>query len=598
VWRQPLLATMKFSFQTRIVLFFSVLFISVQLLTVYCAYRIFYDNSIKQLHQNLIYAEAVFKQILTEGGERMASETRILVADFGFRTTVSEGDAKTIASALENLTLRIRGQRAFYVDLQGKVVADTAGRIQGSHFIFPQTLREAEQQGKAVAFGVMEEQLYEWAIVPVLAPIPIGWVAVAVQVDNRRSDYLKQLSAMPIEVTLLEHTEGAARILSSSLSLNRQEWLVSRWLAVAAVQTDQPEMLMIEGAKLMTHRRLLPSADNQRSIFAVLQIDYANALEPYWFMLYASLTLLLFGLTIILLGCILIARKVSQPLRELANASERMMNGQFDLALPVTSQDELGRMSKTFNRAAELATQMFELKQKDEVRREMVATVSHDLRNPLTVLHGFLETLQLKADHLPEHEQQRYLQVALRQSEKVSRLAQELFELAKLECDETCIQKESFCIAELIQDVVQKFQLSAEQKVVELSMPMLQGLPPIHADIGLIERLLTNLLDNALRNTPSGGKIRVNAWVDASWMRVSLKDTGIGIPAEYLNNLFDWSSPLSHRARSDAGGFGLVIVAKILSLHGGTIQVESTLGKGSNFCFALPLKTADQEHDE
>ncbi len=112
----------KLSFQTRIVLFFSALFVGVQVITILVAYKVSYDTALKQLGQNLVYAEAVFNQLLMERGERIASETRILVTDFGFRATVSAGDPKTITSALENLALRIRGQRAFYVDLQGQIV--------------------------------------------------------------------------------------------------------------------------------------------------------------------------------------------------------------------------------------------------------------------------------------------------------------------------------------------------------------------------------------------------------------------------------------------------------------------------------------------
>ncbi len=316
-----------------------------------------------------------------------------------------------------------------------------------------------------------------------------------------------------------------------------------------------------------------------RTILALLQIDFAEALAPYWLMAYVALALLLFGLVVILLGCIVIARKMAQNLRALAGASERILDGHIHVALPVDSQDELGRMAKTFNRAAQLATQMRELQQKDQMRREMVATVSHDLRNPLTALHAFLETMQLKAGGLPVNEQQRFLEVALRQSEKVNRLAQELFELAKLECDEACLNVEAFCMAELLQDVAQKFQPSAEQKRVRIVAPVQQGLATVTADIGLIERLLSNLLDNAIRNTPSGGEVCLQVWSHDDRIAVSVRNTGIGIPAEYLPTLFDWASPLSHRARADAGGFGLVIVAKIISLHGGSIKVNSTLAR-------------------
>ncbi|WP_197026981.1 sensor histidine kinase [Methylomonas sp. 11b] len=577
------------SFQSRIVLFFSALFVGIQALTLACAYRVSLDNVTRQLDQNLLFAEQTFERLMMERGKRIASETRILVADFGFRTTVSDGDSKTIASALENLTLRIRGQRAFYIDLQGNTVADTAELLQGKPFIFPDALAQAENQGSAVVFGLLDEKLYEWAIVPVLAPIPIGWVAVAIAVDHGRVDQFKHLSSLLLDVSLIETSHNRPRILTSSLPLEIQTLLGN--LSIGTFNQEKKDSVMFElGNRVFISRiQRLPAASRTVPIWAILQIDFKQALAPYWVMFYAAVVLSVIGLIATLLGSIVIAKKISQPLRRLAGDTERIIDGQFDSTLPVSGDDELSRLAKTFNRAACLASQIGELKHKDQRRREMVATVSHDLRTPLTSLRGFLETLKLKKDGMQASEQQHFLEIALRQSEKVSRLAQELFELAKLECDETSLNFESINLAELAQDVCQKFQLPARQRGIELIAGLRPDLPAVSADIGLIERLLTNLIDNALRHTPSGGQVRVDAWPAEQRIMMSVTDTGIGISAEYLPGLFDWESPLSRQARVEGGGFGLVIVAKIVSLHGGKIQVQSRLGHGSSFSFDLPV---------
>ncbi|OAH96906.1 hypothetical protein A1353_23835 [Methylomonas methanica] len=575
------------SFQSRIVLFFSALFVGIQALTLACVYRVSLDNVTRQLDQNLLFAEQTFERLMTDRGKRIASETRILVADFGFRTTVSDGDSKTIASALENLTLRIRGQRAFYIDLQGNTVADTAELLQGKPFIFPDALAQAENHGSAVVFGLLDEKLYEWAIVPVLAPIPIGWVAVAIAVDHGRADQFKHLSSLLLDVSLIETSHSRPRILTSSLPLEIQTLLGN--LSIGTFNPEKKDSVMFElGNRVFISRiQRLPPASRSEPIWAILQIDFKQALAPYWLMFYAAVVLSVIGLIAALLGSIVIAKKISQPLRRLAGDTERIIDGQLDSTLPVTGHDELSRLAKTFNRAACLASQIGEFKHKDQRRREMVATVSHDLRTPLTSLRGFLETLQLKNGGMQASEQQHFLEIALRQSEKVSRLAQELFELAKLECDETCLNLEDINLAELVQDVCQKFQLYARQRGIELIAGLRLDLPPVSADIGLIERLLTNLIDNALRHTPSGGQVRVDAWPAGQRIMMSVTDTGIGISKEYLPGLFDWESPLSRQARAEGGGFGLVVVAKIVSLHGGNIQVDSSLGHGSSFCFDL-----------
>lgn len=570
------------SFRSRIVLAFAALFVAVQALTLVSIYRIAHDNAVRQLGQDLTYTERVVASVLTERGERMLSETRILVADFGFRTAVSDGDPQTLASALENLILRVGAQRACFVDLQGRTLADTAARLQDQPFAFPEALAQAQSHGKALAFGRLDGELFEWAIVPVLAPLPIGRVAVATAVGHDRVASLKALSAWPLDITLIERAPDTLQILIGTLSQPQAVELKG------ALDTARLPLLTLTKRTYIAHLLPLPSADSTHTIEAVLQIDFDQALQPYRPILYAVAALSATGLLLALLGSVAIAGKISQPLRRLAGASERLMNGQTE-PLPIAGDDEFRRLAITFNRAAALAGQIGELQHKDRLRREMVAAVSHDLRTPLTALHGFLETMQLKADTLPLQERQQFLDIALRQSEKVGRLAQELFELAKLECDETCLSAEAFNLAELVQDILQKFHLHARQRGIALAAELDPQLAPVIADIALIERLLTNLLDNALRHTPPGGKVSVDAQALHGRMTVRVADTGIGIEPAYLATLFDWQSPLSRRVRSGAGGFGLVIVAKIVRLHGGDILVDSQVGHGTTFTFDLPL---------
>jgi signal transduction histidine kinase len=253
------------------------------------------------------------------------------------------------------------------------------------------------------------------------------------------------------------------------------------------------------------------------------------------------------------------------------------------------SQDEIGQLRQTFHRkATRIASQVGELKRQDQVRREMVANISHDLRTPLTSLQGYLETLSLKSGQVSEEEQTRYLDVALRQSRKVSRLAQELFELAKLECEVTQPVKEAFALPELVNDVLQKFELTANQKGVSLHVHIPDDLPPVLADLGMIERVLTNLLDNALRHTPAGGAVRLELHAADGNVQVRVADTGSGIPDSLRPQLFERPSPLRDGTGRSSGGLGLLIVKRILSLHDSSIRLEAQAGPGTAFSFALP----------
>lgn len=253
------------------------------------------------------------------------------------------------------------------------------------------------------------------------------------------------------------------------------------------------------------------------------------------------------------------------------------------------SADEIGLLRRAFRQmAARIAAQVGELKRQDEMRREMVANISHDLRTPLTSLQGYLETLTLKAGQLSEDDRNRYLDVAVRQSRKVSRLAQELFELARLECDAVKPQKERFALAELVQDVLQKFELAARQKGVVLRASVAPELPAVVADLGMIERVLTNLLDNALRHTPAGGWVAVELTREDGRVGVRVSDNGGGIPAEIRADLFERPSPLRGGDGRASGGLGLLIVKRILNLHGSAIRLEEKAEAGAAFSFALP----------
>ncbi|QCP53127.1 HAMP domain-containing histidine kinase [Trinickia violacea] len=285
---------------------------------------------------------------------------------------------------------------------------------------------------------------------------------------------------------------------------------------------------------------------------------------------------------------------ITRPLRRLTEAMRRFdADGEPDTqpsvprSAPPGQRDEIAVLEATFAQMAKrIGDQWRALTRQDQQRRELIANISHDLRTPLTSLHGYLETLSLKADTLSETERKRYLAIALAQSVKVGRLAQALFELARLEHGNVQPALEQFSLVDLVQDVFQKFELPAEARRIRLRAGIPPRLPNVCADLGMIERVLTNLLDNAIRHTPGDGQINVDLTHKDGKVSVEVSDTGPGIPAEQREGLFE--RPFISGGTHRGGGLGLLIVQRMLQLHHSQIRLVEGAGPGTTFCFDLP----------
>ncbi len=304
------------------------------------------------------------------------------------------------------------------------------------------------------------------------------------------------------------------------------------------------------------------------------------------------------GLLFALLAALLLFNRMTLRLRQLTTAMETFRENGFSESpgqlknYPAQSGDEIDRIGAIFQQMADrIAGQFKVLKDSDAHRREMVANITHDLRTPMTSLQGYLETLLMKQDTLSPEKQKSYLETAIKRSNQMATLVSELFELAKLDSPDVQVRAEPFSLDELVQDILQKFRLSAAEKKVFLEMDLPGNLPLARADIGLTERVLENLIQNALRYTPANGRITVSCREGKDRIKVRVSDTGIGIPSEDIPHLFDRFSRRNSgrvRAASKGSGLGLAIARRILELHGSSIEVESTVGVGTTFTFYLP----------
>jgi signal transduction histidine kinase len=279
---------------------------------------------------------------------------------------------------------------------------------------------------------------------------------------------------------------------------------------------------------------------------------------------------------------VVVSRQVTRPVRRLAAATADIARGKLDSRIENTGSDELGQLGQSFNSMAAA------LQQQEEERRSMLADIAHELRTPLSVLRGNLEAMQ---DGLLEPGQEQ-LSVLHEQSVALSRLIDDLRTLSLAAEGHLELHRQPTDVAELARRVVGEMEAGAGERQVALSVEAPKRLPRPALDSGRIGQVLRNLIDNALRYTPAGGRVSVAVSPQNRGVAVTVADTGAGIAPEDLPHVFDrFYRADSSRTRATGGsGLGLAIVKQLVEAHGGRVWAESDPGQGSAFSFALPLR--------
>jgi signal transduction histidine kinase len=260
---------------------------------------------------------------------------------------------------------------------------------------------------------------------------------------------------------------------------------------------------------------------------------------------------------------------------------------------PQSIPNEVAQLSQVYQHmAARIQLQIGQLRDNDSQRRELLAQLSHDLRTPLAALQGYLETLEMKVGQLSEADQTRFVQTALRNALLLKSLVDQIFELAHLESGQVTVDTETFPLAELLHDISAKFALRAKAQEVELLLPNPVRQIEVTTDIGKLERVLSNLIDNALRHTPSGGSVTIHIEnIEQQRLAIHVKDTGCGIPEGDIPYIFEARYRASNATgeKHQHGGFGLAICQGLLGLLHSELHVESAENSGSDFWFELSL---------
>ncbi|MBT1705639.1 sensor histidine kinase [Chryseosolibacter indicus] len=370
---------------------------------------------------------------------------------------------------------------------------------------------------------------------------------------------------------------------------------VKKWLAIRdgvyplgdnPKQPGEPSIFsvapVLENNLLVGYVYAVLSSEKQREILSTLNDDFYSRLSTTIFFV-ALLAAFVVGIVTFFL--------ITDSICTIAGTVRRFKEGDHSARIEGYGKGNLGVLTSTFNEMADVIVDNIEkITATDKFRQELIANVSHDLRTPLSIMRGYVETLMMKKDALSPVERDKYLAVVHDGTKKLSGLVDQLFQYAKLEANVITPQKEPFRLDELVSDILIAYQLKANERSIDLRLETSNNLKPVFADIALTERVFQNLLDNAFKFTPDYGNITIRLIQSATTVRIEVADTGIGIALEDQSYIFERYKQLDKNQTMKKGmGIGLAIVKKILELHQCVIEVSSEPGNGTVFLFVLPI---------
>jgi len=316
--------------------------------------------------------------------------------------------------------------------------------------------------------------------------------------------------------------------------------------------------------------------DIQTSCNSMLNISYITLV----ILLLLSLIILIFFTEIVYI-----------PLRKITYATEQYAAGNMHYEFQVESEDEIGYLAACLNYMAS------QIASAEDDQKKFVANVSHDFRSPLTSIRGYLEAMI--DGTIPPEMHEKYLGIVLNETERLTKLTNSLLTLNNLNTKGILLDRTDFNINKVIRNTAASFEGTCLKKTIAIELILTGDEMYVNADMGKIQQVLYNLIDNAIKFSHHDSVIKVETSVKKSKLFISVKDTGIGIPKDDLKLIWDrfYKSDLSRGRDKKGTGLGLSIVKEIINCHGEHINVISTEGVGSEFIFSLPLSAKNDEED-
>lgn len=399
--------------------------------------------------------------------------------------------------------------------------------------------------------------------------------------EQNREEYLQSISNLGFEIYVVDDRKQGKRYGNAFRKINVNDETIESVLKGHTYNgiSTYPTRLFITG---FFDNELLNSIgipiqhdDKQYALFIRPDIQQQFGEMRVFF---AVLLCLMVGLSIILIA--IAARFIVRPIQLFTNATKKIANGEYEVALPEYRKDEIGTLAISFRKMAK------SLKDLDRMRQEFVSNVSHEFQSPLSSIQGFSKTLQ--TNEMSETERKRYLKIIESESRRMSSLCKQLLTLASLDKEERVLDKKTFDIGKQIRDVIfmSEWQWREKDVAIELDVPNIQ----VYGDENLLHQVWTNLLTNSIKFTDSGGTISFYGEEKETELCLTISDTGIGMSEEEIDKIFDrfYKVDEARNRTIEGSGLGLSIVKKIIDLHEGSIAVNSVKGEGTTFTIHLP----------
>lgn len=399
-----------------------------------------------------------------------------------------------------------------------------------------------------------------------------------------------------VEIYLLDtaggiqfHVAPYKRVVRENVNLNPIKEFIAQEGATSILGDDPRDH---EGQKIFSAASITSNDGHKVGYYYIILAsqERESILHSLWntYAFKSGSFLFIISILSAILLAILLIWLITKNLNPVLHAMEAFRNGKYEERIKKPTGVFSG-LSEMYNKmASKIQESIDKIRSVDNFRKELIANVSHDLRTPLSVVQGYSETLLMKKDTISKEDQNKYLHNIHENTLRMGGLINQLFELSKLEGNQIELHKEVFSLHELVRDTLERFQLLLEKKKIKVNIDAEQSLPLAFGDIALVERVIQNLLDNAVKFSDPESEIDIILKSNDQKLSFAISDHGEGIEDSKLETIFDrYMTKDKSKTKSKGTGLGLAIAKKIMELHGSGINVESKVNVGTTFSFNL-----------